>query len=334
MMMSLAMVIGVVSMTAAQPEGSSSGGGAGAGQGAVLGASAGATTGVSSGAVGGAIGGAIAGPIVSESGADASASPAGSAATAQPSVPPRGRGDEWVIRVQPRVWFVAPEGDVRLPGSSREVDVGRLDLDELRVAPYGQLDVQVDRLLFSFSGMSTKNSSDLTAGRAFTLGGVDVSAGEDFDARLRFSTFNITGGYKVWQHNFTDDARSDALPARNVLRVWGVGGVRVNDLDFRLQTADQRQQADDTWIDVVGGIKTEFQFLDAFSADAEATIGGLDGSFSLDVAFSLSYRPVDWVAAQVGYRILFISREDGSGSGQFDYDGSFAGLYAGVTFRF
>ncbi len=259
------------------------------------------------------------------------AAPAGTRAATDP---PPGPGDTWLIRIQPRVWFVAPEGDVRLPGSSRSLDVGRLDLDELRVAPFGEVNVQADRLLFTFSGMSTKNSSDLTADRAFTLGNVSVSAGDDVESRLRFSTFNVTGGYKVWQHEFTDDARPNTLPSRNVLRLWLVGGLRVNDLDFRIESGGQRQTGDDTWFDAVGGIKTEFQFLEAFSADAEATLGGLDGSFSLDIAFSLSYRPVDWVAAQVGYRLLFIEREDGSGSGQFGYDGSFAGLFAGVTFRF
>ncbi len=250
---------------------------------------------------------------------------------------PPSPGDTWVIRVQPRVWFVAPEGDLKIPssgGGGQTVDLNALDQDKPNISPYGEINIQADEWLFSFSGANFEGDSSRNAGSAFQLGDVAVASGDAFRTSLNISTFNLLAGYKVWQHNFDDPRENREAPIANIFRLWVVGGARIANFAFDIQSGGSSDSIDQTWVDIVGGVRAEAQILSDFSVDAELTVGGLTGSTSLDLSVGLTWRPVDWVGAQFGYRLMRINREDGAGNQEFNLDGGLAGLFAGVVFRF
>lgn len=262
--------------------------------------------------------------------APAPAEPA-AAATPKPEEPlPALAGDRWMIRLSPRVWYVAPSGDVRLPGSSDEVDVRDLDIDEPTLQPMGEANVQAGNFIFSFSGGAASTHSDGAADSGFTLGGISVSSGDGYDMDMDLLTFNLTAGYKVWQHVFQESPR----PGEHVLRVWLVGGARLNDLDMDLSSGGSSASSSDVWFDIIGGVRIEAQLFECFSLDLEVNAGGMTDSLSADLTLGLSWRPVDWAAIQGGYRILFMDYQDGSGSDQSSFSGSMAGMFFGATLRF
>lgn len=267
---------------------------------------------------------------------DAQATTPATPPPAKAELPPS-PGDTWVIRVQPRVWFVAPEGDLKIPsavGGGQTVDLGVLDQDQPNFSAFGELSIQADNWLFSFSGAGFDGESRGTAGAGFQLGDVAVGDGDSFNTSLSISTFNLLAGYKVWQHAFEDPRASRDLPAANILRLWVVGGARITNFAFDIQSGGSSDSIDQTWADIIGGVRAEAQILSDFSVDAELTVGGLTGSTSLDLSVGLTWRPVDWVGAQFGYRLMRINREDGAGNQEFNLDGGLAGLFAGVVFRF
>lgn len=260
--------------------------------------------------------------------AESNTPPSTSATQAPPA--PVLAGDRWMIRLSPRVWFVAPSGDVRLPGSTDEVDVRDLDIDEPTLQPMGEANVQAGNFLFSFSGGAASTHSDGAADSGFTLGGVSVASGDGYDMDMDLLTFNITAGYKVWQHVFEESAR----PGEHVLRVWLIGGARLNDLDMDFSSGGGSASSSDVWFDIIGGVRVEAQFFESFSLDIEVNAGGMTDSLSADLTVGLSWRPVDWAAIQGGYRILFMDYQDGSGSSQSSFSGSMAGMFFGATLRF
>ena len=79
--------------------------------------------------------------------------------------------------------------------------------------------------------------------------------------------------------------------------------------------------------------------VDRFDIDLQVLAGGFDAgrghsSFSIEIVNGYTYRPIENVGVQVGYRLSWYSLQDGSDVNRFDYTGAVAGLFAGVVIRF
>lgn len=231
--------------------------------------------------------------------------------TAASPATPLKPADSWVVDASPRMWYVALDGDLTLPGVAGEVALDTLSLDHTTIQPMGQLDVRADRWLFTFGGGAVGNES--------SGGGVR----SEIDLRL----FSLMGGYQLVDYAF--DAARD-----NVLRLWLLGGARLGDLDARTTFPGSLTEGDVQWVDLIGGARLEIQIEEQFFTTFEINAGGLSDSFSVDLMAGFTWRPVSWFGAQAGYRYVYLDVEDGEGSGRFGYAGSAAGLFAGVSFRF
>lgn len=259
--------------------------------------------------------------------------PAGETAPAESAAAPEAQRD-WIVRLDVRGWYVAPAGELTLPSSGpagNAVKLSTLDADSPRFSPYGELSVQADRLLFTLAGANFSADRSTTATSAFRLGDVEITPGDTVRTDLDFTLAQASVGYRVFDHDF--DAAGD-----NRIRIWALGGVRLQDLSFDVSEPGVNRTRRDVFTgEPFVGVRTEGRLARDFYADLDLSVGAWPGSrstFSFDVAVAFSWRPVSWFGAQVGYRLLITDTETGDGPGRFRFDGSMAGLFAGVTLRF
>ncbi|MFN0011490.1 MAG: hypothetical protein ACKVS8_07585 [Phycisphaerales bacterium] len=260
---------------------------------------------------------------------------------AGPEWPDMASPNDYVVQLQPRVWYVSPGGKLSLPSTTGVaggyIRTNDLDLDQPRISPYAEMSIKADAWRFTFSGADYSLSHDATAPFAFTLGSTPVAGGAAFHTDFDFATFNLSAAYRFYEIDF--GAEGGDAADQYVLRLEALGGIRFYDLDIRIRnTLGSTSGTDQFYGEPFAGARTEFQIARDFSIDLELTAGGLpveDHSvYSIDVAVGFSWRPVDAVAVQIGWRQLAFSMEDDSGPRQFKYEGTLAGLFAGVVIRF
>ncbi len=262
-------------------------------------------------------------------------------AAATPEWPDLASPDDYVVRLQPRVWYVSPGGKLSLPSTTGVaggyIRTNDLDLDQPRISPYAEMSIKADNWRFTFSGADYSLSHDTTAPFTFTLGGTTVAGGAAFHTDFDFATFSLSAAYRFYEIDFGAEGGDEA--DQYVLRVEAVGGVRLYDLDIRITNAlGNTSGTDQFYGEPFAGARAEFQIARDFSIDVELTAGGLPAEdhsvYAFDIAVGFSWRPVDGVAAQIGWRQLAFSMEDDNGPRRFKYEGTLAGLFAGVVIRF
>lgn len=265
---------------------------------------------------------------------------------------------EWTVKIEPRAWWVSPNGEIKLPASSGSggggpgsftdsgdsVDVSRLNLDTPRLSAAGEIEVAAGSWRFAFSGGGFSLSRDeTTADAAFRLGSVEVTPGEALSTRMDYSTFELTLGYEVWSRDFAKaSARpEDAVEAK--ARLILLGGGRIHDLDVDVESLTDGTSAgtDQTYFEVIGGARFEGELLERFNLAFQAS-GGVwteaDRSiYSFDMQVSFRWEPADHVELEVGWRQMLFSMSDGEDSAateEFEFTGGMAGLFAGLVVRF
>jgi len=258
------------------------------------------------------------------------------AAEAAPDLKPV--APSWTIQFEPSVWYVAPAGKVRMPSDTvkgNKVELGDLNMDSPRVSPAGEFHLRTsDRWRFSLSASYySEDSRKSTMEQSGQLGDITFVSGDVLDSKLDFFTGQITAAYAlVKEHRVNNDA--DLLFGLDL-----VGGARMYDVDFSFEKVGANTDSyDNFFIEPVLGLKAEATLTEHFTIDLETTFGYLPGgdtqTFSWDIIVGFAYRPVNWLGVQIGYRNMFIDLSDGSGAGEFEWDGGVAGLYGGVELRF
>jgi hypothetical protein len=262
---------------------------------------------------------------------------------------------DWRVKIEPRVWWVSPNGEVKLPAASgtgpggftdsgQSVDVSRLNLDTPRLSAAGSVEIAAERWRFAFSaGGFSLDRDETTADAAFRIGSVEVSPGEAMRTRMDYATFELTMGYEVWSRDFAKASKrpEDAMEAS--LRLILLGGGRIHDLDVDVESLADGTSAetDQTYFEAMGGMRLEAELLERFSMSFQAS-GGLwvesDRSiYSFDMQVAFGWEPVDHVELEIGWRQMLFSMSDGEDSPateEFEFTGGMAGLFFGVVVRF
>jgi len=283
-------------------------------------------------------------PATPTTGASANQTDVPAASADSPSAALTGwTADAWTIDVRARVWYVAPAGTVNMPSTApgaTSIMLDTLNLDSPRAAPAGDVTVRIDgegksgdagSWFFCLSGAGVGESTQSVALVNQRVGNIILTAGDVLDAKLDYFTFHGVVGYTFWQTRF--GPTSD----ENTLRLSALGGVRYNSVEFtlaRTSGAPATQTFSTSAAEIIGGLRLEQRILRVFSADLDVLAGGLSSSTSGDLAVSLGYRPAPWISGHIGYRLLANTIKDGDGDAQFKFDGSYAGLFAGVSLRF
>ncbi len=260
----------------------------------------------------------------------------------------RPRLHDWTLSFEARAWYAAPSGDLRLPGgvaADDKIEMDELGADSPRLSPYGEVRVQRGKLRFGFSGsfFSADEGSTIEATR--TLGEVDVYAGEH--ARLDFSHWSLDALALYEVFSYVDGSTVDG---RDEVRIRGSlgGGLRVSgvDFDFAIDPTDPGRTGgetltsgyDGTFVELVAAAALDIDLYERWYLSVEATGGafGLDDrtSTSFSIEPTLAWHPNSRVGVEVGYRMLIHRMEDGESPGEFEWNGSLAGVFAGVSVRF
>ncbi|GAB4383318.1 MAG: hypothetical protein Kow0022_02820 [Phycisphaerales bacterium] len=267
---------------------------------------------------------------------------------AAPSPLERARLHDWTLSFEARAWYAAPAGDLTLPGGSvggDEIDLDLLNMDSPKLTPSGELRFQRGRVRIGLSGSAFSADRASTVATTQTLGAVAVWAGER--AQLDFShwSFETQALYEVF--SYVDGSTSDG---RDAVRVRGLlgGGVRVSalDLNFRVTPTDPGRTGSETLAVGYDGTFAELMIAGAFEIDLDEnwfiSVEGSGGWFGLDdrtsssfsIQPTLAWHPNPHVGVEVGYRMLIHRMEDGSAPSQFEWSGSLAGLFGGLSVRF
>jgi hypothetical protein len=225
------------------------------------------------------------------------------------------------------------------------IDLDDLNMDSPRSSPYGELKVQRGKLRIALGGSAFDASSTATAPRTIALGSVPVFAGET--TSLDFSTWSAEarGMYEVYSYidGSTEDGR-DTLRARVLVG----GGLRVSsiDLDFSVAASSAMRVGgentavsyDGTYAEPILAAALELDLYERFMFSVNATGGawgtGDQSSASFTVEPALIWHPHHNIGLEIGYKMHIYRLQDGDEPSQFEWSGSIAGLYGGVSIRF
>lgn len=254
----------------------------------------------------------------------------------------------WSLQVEPSFFYVAPSGDLRMPGTRSgggEINVTDLNIDDPDLAFMGEIHVRKDRWRLSGGGFTLNIQGGATLEEDVTFGDAIGFAGERIETTLDFTTFELVGAYRFAE--YAASQRYDGV-YKFVTGVEVVGGVRYFDVDVEMDIDLSTRQtvfllpssanADRIFAHPVVGLRWDMEFWEQASIEVESTVGGFAASdhesISWDIKAQFTWRPVEHVGAFVGYRQLAFHLEDGSSPDRFQWDGALAGLFAGVQIRF
>lgn len=238
------------------------------------------------------------------------------------------------LQVRARAFYLAPGGRIIFPathGTSKDVDVEMLNLDGARLAPGFEIDVSTKQ--WHFLGNYTEfENSDRWALSPTTrrIGDVDVAKGDEIVSSLRFNWGQFQVGRTIIEHEVGNNAK---------LHLTAGIGARYYDMSMSMnRLAGGRAHADPTFVEPVAAGELRFTYREAYGVRLAFDAGYSDWSgkttSSWGVTFESSASVNDVLSAQIGYRILTFELDEGSGSSLFEYNGSLAGLYAGLSFTF
>lgn len=273
------------------------------------------------------------------------------AATTPPPVRATPASDEWSVRLEPRVWYVAPEGKLTMPGSpagTPSVKLSTLDADNPEASFEGAVMIRVPHKEsdtwgspgfwksgwdFSVGGTSFSADSRTNApGAGFVIGPITVAGGAAVSTSVEWSTFYAEVGKWVAGSDFETggETRIDMV---------AILGVRSHSQDIKVSSGGNTTEDDETFVGVIAGVRLDFKLPCNLSAQLDANLNylpGDNGFTGYEIAPTFTWNATPNVGVQIGYRLLGATTETGSqnSSDYYKLDGSLAGLFAGVQIKF
>lgn len=244
--------------------------------------------------------------------------------------------DRWSFRFEPAAWYAAPGGEVTLPGSAAKVELWDLNLDRPRLAPYGELHVRKGDYRATVAGFSVSLDDVATIVQSpMQIGGLAVSAGDLVVASVEVTSAEVVGAMQIGGPQALD-GRTDPDYA---LCFELLAGARMYHTSFDFRAPAGSQSADEFFLTPLAGIKATMNIRNTFDIDLQVvggafSTGGDHSVFCLEITNGYTYRPVENVGVQIGYRLSYYSLSDGAGASEFEYSGAVAGIFGGVTLRF
>lgn len=279
---------------------------------------------------------------------------AGSAAAPAPAHSPEPKlfpTNRWSVRLEPQVWYVAPEGDLNMPGGASgtpPLPLSVLEAEEPKASVAGQVTIRIPQneesrwgtddfwksgWFFSVGGASFSGDSTGTApAGGFTIGSLAIAGSAAVSTQFEWSTFHAMVGKWI--------AGSDFGTGGDVhIDIYGVAGLRVHSQDVTVSSGGGSTAASESFGAALVGIRLDVKLPCGFAADVNVNGNYWPGDPSctgFEISPTFSWRPTDNLGLQLGYRLLIANCESGSegDAGYYRFDGSLAGLYAGVEIRF
>lgn len=247
---------------------------------------------------------------------------------------------DWELFISIYLWLSGLNGDVGIGNTSADLDVGFGDMWE-NFDVSGQLNIEVwwKKWLFfaapSYVKLSTSNSQ------------TDVRGSTRADSEVKQFMFEFGSGYRVAEiplSSSPNGTNGDTWPKLNIDLY---GGGRIYSLDSTIRATQdtpdgpirQTFNRDKSWFDFIAGTRLLFNLTEDLTFSAKTDIGGFGLGFSSDISWNfvtnIGYELPWWgVTPYLGYRILYIDYQDGSGDNRFVYDVWQTGPQIGIGIQF
>jgi hypothetical protein len=257
----------------------------------------------------------------------------------------------WSVRIEPQVWYVAPEGKLTMPGSvpgTAPVKLDTLNADGPSASAAGQVTLRIPQneantwgtpdfwksgWFFCVGGASFSGDSNSTApAGGFTLGSLAVAGGAAVSTSVEWSTFHAMVGKWIVGSEFGTggDIHAD---------IYAVAGARMHFEDITVSSGGGSTTNSETFGSALLGTRLDIQLPYHFAVDIDVNVDFWPGDpscFGFEIAPTFTWRPTNNLGVQIGYRLLIADCETGNENGPNFYklDGSLAGLYGGIEIRF
>lgn len=261
----------------------------------------------------------------------------------------------WTVRIQPSFWYVAPRGDVTLPGSvgpvefegrvlraSSEGDLSLFDADDPTGGFLGTVHLARDRWRLTLGGALVGTSGHTRPDGPGRIGDAFFTVGDSVRTEFDFRAFEASAAYLAFYGPMPGDPGD---PERLRYGLEFLGGVRVEhiDMDVRI-TPGEGDRPDGLGLAAGGsavfaqpivGARLSLDFFDDFTVEVGVTAGYFSlpsgqTSSTWDVQTSIQWRVTSNVGIELGYRNLGLSGDDDG----FEYRGTSAGLFFGLAMQF
>lgn len=247
--------------------------------------------------------------------------------------------DRYTVRFEPSAFYAAPGGELIMPGSPSgtiAMDLGDLDLDKPRVSPYGEFHIRRDDWRVTLTSFAVSlDQVETTAAVASQLGPLAIGVGDRVFSSMDFGMGELLVAKQLGgPDKFNGVVDPDFAMAFEVF-----GGVRFYHVAFDFAAPSGAISADEFFIHPIVGGKCTMNVLERFDIDLQIAVGGMPtggdrSSLSIEIINGYTYRPIENVGIQVGYRLSYYSLNSGTGASEFEYSGAVAGVFAGVVIRF
>lgn len=231
------------------------------------------------------------------------------------TAPPASEG--WQFQAVPNVWFPGVAGFISAQGAITHRSLSLSDI--FNTYDYGgdvYFEGRKGKWAFFLEPTYLNLSTESKAG-GFTA---NVNLEEwivEFGGAYQFADLSIEGSQGM---------KLDVLLGG---RYWSVE----NDIDI---SGFPRRVDKEGWVDPFIGVRLRMGLSDKLYLVARADIGGFDvgSEFSWGYSFLLDYRFSPGLSFMIGYRILDVNYEDGTGDSYFEYDVTMQGPILGLALRF
>lgn len=252
----------------------------------------------------------------------------------------------WTVKFEPAAWYVAVNGNVRLPGTAsagngESFTVADLNIDSPRLSPFGELQLRRGDWRISIEGLGLSiGDRGASPSGANQIGGASFAGGDTLRTSMDLTTFSVDGGYAF--HRF-QAGQLDSGGAKVRSTLLALGGIRAIDLSIDTQVFSSGSlsgsaSGDGLHAHPYAGLRWELEFLEDFTIDVVGAVGGMKTgdteSWSADIWVGFQWNPTPYLGAQIGYRQLLMGLEEDSAPAEFAWQGGLAGVYAGATLRF
>ncbi len=247
---------------------------------------------------------------------------------------------DWQAFVAMYMWFVGMNGETGKGNLVADVDVGFGDIwDNLDFGFQAHIEVWYKKVIFFVDPLYMNLSSSNKNTRVVS------SIRSDLD--LEMFMMDMAAGYRVAEIPLGSSTQSNNFKTWPSLAVDLYGGGRLVSLDTKLDltletpigTRGQRVKLSETWFDFIVGTRLIFDFTENLLLSVKSDIGGFGLGFSSNIDWNfvsnVGYQLPWWgITPYVGYRVLYLDYEDGSGDNKFIYKVWTTGPQIGLGVRF
>lgn len=247
---------------------------------------------------------------------------------------------DWELFISIYLWLSGLNGDVGVGNTSTDLDVSFGDLwKNFDVGAQLHIEFWWKRGFFfidpSYVKLSTTNSQ------------TDESGSIKAKSEVKQFIFEFAGGYRVAEIPLSSSPKRHNGDTWPQLNVDVYGGGRIFSLDTTINLTQDTPDGpvrtsvnrDKSWFDFIVGTRLLFNLTENLLFSTRTDIGGFGLGFSSDISWNfvtnIGYELPWWgVTPYVGYRLLYIDYEDGSGDNRFVYDVWQTGPQIGLGIQF